>query len=99
MLLYRYFSLIRSVVADMVGFQRKSAQLSFLDDRSILFLACRNQPRRAFARVVAAALMATSFVAQAQQKFPTKPVRIVVGFTAGSATDILSREIAVKIIW
>ena len=95
MLLYRYFSLIRSVVADMVGFQRNSAQLSFLYYRSILFLACRNQPRRAFARVVAAALMATSFVAQAQQKFPGKPIRLV-GPAAGNAADTVARMIGPK---
>jgi tripartite-type tricarboxylate transporter receptor subunit TctC len=35
--------------------------------------------------------------AQAPQKFPTKPVRVVVAFTAGSATDITSRLIAGKI--
>jgi tripartite-type tricarboxylate transporter receptor subunit TctC len=33
----------------------------------------------------------------AQEKFPSRPLRIVVGFGAGSATDILSREVAVKI--
>ena len=35
--------------------------------------------------------------AQAQQKYPTKPVRVVVAFTPGSATDITSRLIAQKI--
>jgi tripartite-type tricarboxylate transporter receptor subunit TctC len=34
--------------------------------------------------------------AVAQEKFPSRPLRIVVGFGAGSATDILSREVAVK---
>ena len=95
MLLYRYFSLIRSVVADMVGFRRNSVQLSFLYYRYILFLACRNQPRRAFARVVAAALLATSCVAQAQQKFPGKPIRLV-GPAAGNAADTVARIIGPK---
>ena len=36
-------------------------------------------------------------LAQTQQKFPTKPVRLVVAFTPGSATDITSRLIATKI--
>ncbi len=40
-------------------------------------------------------------LAQAQQKFPTKPVRIVVGFSAGGATDITARLISSKLseIW
>jgi tripartite-type tricarboxylate transporter receptor subunit TctC len=33
----------------------------------------------------------------AQTKFPTKPVRIVVGFSPGSATDITARTIAPKL--
>ena len=46
-------------------------------------------------------IAATPLLAQAQQKFPTKPVRIVVGFSPGSATDITARLIASKLtdIW
>ena len=36
-------------------------------------------------------------LAQTQQKFPTKPVRIVVGFSPGSATDITARTIGPKL--
>jgi tripartite-type tricarboxylate transporter receptor subunit TctC len=36
-------------------------------------------------------------IAQAQQKYPSRPVRIVVGFSAGSATDITARMIAPKL--
>ena len=36
-------------------------------------------------------------LAQAQQKYPTKPIRVVIAFTPGSATDITSRLIAAKI--
>ena len=50
---------------------------------------------------VTAAATALSSQAQAQQKFPTRPVRIVVGFTPGSATDITARMVAAKLgdIW
>jgi tripartite-type tricarboxylate transporter receptor subunit TctC len=46
--------------------------------------------------VIACACMATA-AAQPQQKFPTKPVRIVVGFSPGSATDITARMIGPKL--
>lgn len=42
------------------------------------------------------ALALAAGAATAQEKFPSRPLRIVVGFGAGSATDILSREVAVK---
>ena len=79
----------------MTGFQRNSALLSFLHYRSIPFLVCRNQPRRAFSQIVAAGLIATSGVAQAQQKFPGKPIRLVAP-AAGNAADIVARLIGPK---
>ena len=44
---------------------------------------------------------ATPLAALAQEKFPSRPVRIVVGFTPGSATDITARMVAAKLsdIW
>src|SRR6516225_10021381 len=44
----------------------------------------------------AAALSAVSRIARAQN-YPSRPVRIIVGFTAGSATDITARLFAQKL--
>ena len=43
--------------------------------------------------IAAATLFATTTLAQAQQ-FPTKPIRFIVGFTAGSEVDVIGRMIA-----
>jgi tripartite-type tricarboxylate transporter receptor subunit TctC len=42
-------------------------------------------------------VLAAPVSAQSRQKFPTKPVRIIVGFSPGSATDITARNIAPKL--
>ena len=49
-------------------------------------------PRRQFLHLAAgaAALPAMSRVAMAQA-YPSRPVRVIVGFTAGSASDIVAR--------
>src|SRR6476661_2339522 len=49
-------------------------------------------PRRTFLQLVvsAAALSASSLIARAQT-YPTRPVRIIVGFPAGGVGDILAR--------
>ena len=51
---------------------------------------------RAFAMLTVPALLAGASVAAAQE-FPTRPVRIVVGFTAGTAVDVFGRIIGQKL--
>ena len=49
-------------------------------------------PRRAFLRLAASAVALPALLRNAQaQTYPAKPVRIVVGFVSGSATDIITR--------
>ena len=56
--------------------------------------------RTLFARAAAAAIVATGALPAAahgqQQKFPAKPIRMIVPFSAGSQTDILARLIGQK---
>jgi len=50
------------------------------------------------ATVIAAGLaIAAPDLAQAHEKFPTKPVRLIVGFSPGSSTDITARTVAPKL--
>ena len=55
-------------------------------------------PRRAFLRLAASAVALPALLRNAQaQTYPAKPVRIVVGFVSGSATDIITRLMLVAI--
>ena len=49
------------------------------------------------ALIVTAALLTSSACIVAAQTWPTKPVKIVLGFPPGGATDILSRDFAAKL--
>src|SRR5687767_9607747 len=52
---------------------------------------------RSFSRAVAAlVLVVVAMAAYAQSTWPNKPVKLVVGFTAGSATDVTARLFAQK---
>ena len=50
-----------------------------------------------FVTVIAAAAAAAPGLAQAQQKFPTKPIRLVVGYPPGTQVDTTARLIGQKI--
>ncbi len=51
---------------------------------------------RNFVTFVVCGLLMAVGAAPAQEKFPSRPLRILVGFGPGSGTDILAREVAVK---
>ena len=53
--------------------------------------------RATIAAVFAASLSAAAPAAETQPKFPTKPVRFVVGFSPGSATDFTARVFGGKL--
>lgn len=81
----------------MVDFRRNSTQLSFLHNRPNSCLVCLNRVRGAFSLIIAAALVvAVPDLAQAQQKFPSKPIRVVIAVPAGSQTDAIARMIGQK---
>ena len=57
----------------------------------------RSFRRRAFARIAGAALataLAIPSMAAAQANYPSKPIKIVLGFSAGGGTDAIARSLA-----
>src|SRR5215212_4209528 len=49
------------------------------------------------ARAIAAAVLTSCALAARAAEYPTRPIRIVVPFTAGSASDLLARMIGPKL--
>src|SRR5688572_28663524 len=54
------------------------------------------QMKTSYGLIVGLTIVLTSGGASAQSDYPDKPVRFIVGFTAGSATDITARLFAQK---
>src|SRR5262245_5128394 len=67
-----------------------------LDERRSVL--SRQQARCGRARVVVAAIVLPLAVCGTanSESYPTKPIRVIIPFTAGSATDLLARRISVK---
>ena len=53
-------------------------------------------PKLAVRSLIAVTLTCSSFFAFAQQTYPAKPIRLIVGFAPGGGTDIVARAIAPK---
>ena len=53
-------------------------------------------PKWALSSLIAGTLSCASFLTLAQQAYPAKPIRLIVGFAPGGGTDIVARAIAPK---
>ena len=53
-------------------------------------------PKWAMRSLLAITLATSSFFAVGQQAYPSKPIRLIVGFAPGGGTDIVARAIAPK---
>ena len=54
-------------------------------------------PRRAFLRIAAATALPISARPTLAQAYPTRPVRLIVGYSAGGTADIVARIIAQRL--
>jgi tripartite-type tricarboxylate transporter receptor subunit TctC len=84
-----------------VGFSAKASNAVSETVHGGLLMAHARSPALRYARIATVAAIGVAGaqllgLAHAQQKFPSKPIRIVVPFTPGGTSDVLARMIGVK---
>ncbi len=69
-----------------------------LPPSAVIYLCTKEEfMRKVIALVITGSALLWAGATHAQGAFPTKPIRILVGFGVGGGTDVLAREIGVKI--